>query len=225
MGVGGKEMRWTKDLLLLTWTAGTLDGLSYMSGHVFTANMTGNTVLLGFHAVQGQLGPSLHNVAALCAFVLGCFAGALILDETTPPKTGSNLMLAASIELPLLLAFAGLWLEGRRTHSLGYATIALAAVALGIQSVAVKRLKIRGVATTFITGTLTESASETVRAIIKRRRTGRWPADGSDAAVLAAMFAIYLVAAATAGYLSLHVPAVAAFLSVPTLLPVIFRNR
>ncbi len=218
-------MRWAKDLLLLTWTAGTLDGLSYLSGHVFTANMTGNTVLLGLHAVQGQLGPSLHNLAALCAFLSGCFAGSLILDETTPSKTGSNLMLAASIELPLLLAFAGLWLEGRHTHSLGYATIALAAVALGIQSVAVKRLKIRGVATTFITGTVTESVSETARAIVKRRRTGRWPRGSLDAAVLAAMFAIYLLAAATAGYLSLHVPVAAAFLSVPTLAAVIFRNR
>ncbi len=34
------------DLLLLTFAAGSLDALSYLRGHAFTANMTGNTVLL-----------------------------------------------------------------------------------------------------------------------------------------------------------------------------------
>ncbi len=42
------------NLLLLTWTAGMLDGLSYLRAHVFTANRTGNIVLLGIHLVQKE---------------------------------------------------------------------------------------------------------------------------------------------------------------------------
>ncbi len=35
-------------LLMLTWAAGSVDAISYLGlGHVFTAMMTGNTVLLG----------------------------------------------------------------------------------------------------------------------------------------------------------------------------------
>ncbi len=35
------------DLLLLTSASGVLDALSYMRAHVFTANMTGKTIILG----------------------------------------------------------------------------------------------------------------------------------------------------------------------------------
>lgn len=47
-----KAESYATNLLLLTWIAGMLDGLSYLRGHVFTANMTGNIVLLGIHLVQ-----------------------------------------------------------------------------------------------------------------------------------------------------------------------------
>jgi uncharacterized membrane protein YoaK (UPF0700 family) len=41
-------------LLALTWAAGSVDAISYLGlGHVFTAMMTGNTVLLGLALAQG----------------------------------------------------------------------------------------------------------------------------------------------------------------------------
>jgi uncharacterized membrane protein YoaK (UPF0700 family) len=210
--------------LLLTWTAGTLDGLSYLSGHVFTANMTGNTVLLSLNAVQGQFGPFLHNLTSLCAFSAGCLVGGVIFDETTRLRTARNLVLSARMEFPLLLVFAALWLGERQTHSLGYATIVVAAVALGIQSVAVRRLKIHGVVTTFITGTITEAAAGAASALLARRKTGAWPGGGSKNVVLIAILGTYVAAAAVAGYLSLHHSTVAAFISLPTLLPVMLQS-
>ena len=44
----------TRTLLALTFTTGLVDGVSYLGlGHVFTANMTGNIVLLGFGIAGG----------------------------------------------------------------------------------------------------------------------------------------------------------------------------
>jgi len=42
-------------LLALTWGAGTIDAISYLGlGHVFTAMMTGNTVLLGLALAERE---------------------------------------------------------------------------------------------------------------------------------------------------------------------------
>src|SRR3989454_10880597 len=42
-------------VLMLTWAAGSVDAISYLAlDHVFTANMTGNTVLLGLAIGQGH---------------------------------------------------------------------------------------------------------------------------------------------------------------------------
>ncbi len=218
-------MRWTVDLLLFTWTAGMLDGLSYLRGHVFTANMTGNTVLLGLNLVQGHFGPFRHNLTALCGFAAGCLVAALIFDQSAPPRTARNLVLAARIELPLLVAFAGLWLTSGQADSLGYATIALAAAALGIQSVAVRRMQINGISTTFITGTITETAVEITRVLRARIRTGGWPPRSSTAAVFLILLGIYLVAAITAGYLALHWATGAAILCLPAPIVVMVRPR
>src|SRR5437867_7362062 len=63
-------------LLVLTITTGVIDAISVLGlGRVFTANMTGNTVFLGF-ALAGVPGFSpLRSVAALAAFLVGAFVG------------------------------------------------------------------------------------------------------------------------------------------------------
>src|SRR5256885_14455377 len=63
-------------LLALTFTTGLVDAVSYLGlGRVFTANMTGNIVLLGF-GVAGAGGlPVLAPLISLGAFVVGAAAG------------------------------------------------------------------------------------------------------------------------------------------------------
>ena len=52
-------------LLALTWAAGSVDAISFLAlGRVFTANMTGNTVLLGLHLAQEQGAGALRAFAA-----------------------------------------------------------------------------------------------------------------------------------------------------------------
>ena len=63
-------------LLLLTCAAGAVDAISYLGlGHVFTAMMTGNTVLLGLAVGQGHLGAAVRSVVALIGFSLGVIVG------------------------------------------------------------------------------------------------------------------------------------------------------
>jgi uncharacterized membrane protein YoaK (UPF0700 family) len=58
-------------VLLFTWAAGAVDALMYLSAHVFTANMTGNTVLLGLSLGKPSAlkccAPSSHSLDSLLA--------------------------------------------------------------------------------------------------------------------------------------------------------------
>src|SRR3954469_8546715 len=59
-------------LLALTMVTGLVDAVSFLGlGHIFTANMTGNVVFLGF-AAAGAAGLSVaRSGAALAAFAAG----------------------------------------------------------------------------------------------------------------------------------------------------------
>ncbi|MYR21126.1 DUF1275 domain-containing protein, partial [Streptomyces sp. SID6137] len=63
-------------LITLTVVSGLIDAVSYLGlGRVFTANMTGNVVVLGF-AAAGAPGFSVPRTAtSLCCFLLGAVAG------------------------------------------------------------------------------------------------------------------------------------------------------
>ncbi len=217
----------TASFLLLTWTAGSVDGLSYLSSHVFTANMTGNTVLTALHAIQGQRQEALRSAVALAAFIAGCLAAAALFPGgSAVSHSARNLARAARLELPLLAIFAALFTADRSsgTHSMGLATIVTGGIALGLQSVAVRRLRVRGVATTFITGTITSFCTGLVSALQNRLRTGSWPTASVHVAELAAIFFVYLCAAAVTGYTSLHHPVFAAMLPLPPVIPVMFER-
>jgi uncharacterized membrane protein YoaK (UPF0700 family) len=72
-----------RTLLLLTFTAGLVDAVSYLAlGHVFTANMTGNIVLLGF-GIAGSGGlPVVAPLVSLAAFLVGACAGGALARRT-----------------------------------------------------------------------------------------------------------------------------------------------
>src|ERR1700679_4300349 len=63
-------------LLALTLTTGLIDAASYLGlGHVFTANMTGNVVLLGFGLANAGGLPVVAPLVSLGAFLLGAGIG------------------------------------------------------------------------------------------------------------------------------------------------------
>ena len=150
-------------LLALTWAAGNVDAVSFLAlGHVFTANMTGNTVLLGLHLAQEQGAAALRALVALVGFGSGLVIGALIVERSTdrapwPPAVTWSFALEAVI-LGIFAIGTALTAVVREAWE-GQVLIALSAMAMGIQSAAVRRLDVPGISTTYVTGTLTSAVT------------------------------------------------------------------
>lgn len=145
-------------LLLLSLAAASLDAISYLGlGRVFTAMMTGNTVLLGLALAQGEVLAALRSILALIGFAIGAFVGAIIVERDSEPAEWPAAVTAAlAFETMILIIFAASFTLFGNTHQgIVYLLIILSAFAMGVQSAAVRRLGVPGIATTYITGTLT----------------------------------------------------------------------
>ena len=91
----------------LTFVTGVIDAVSFLGlGHVFTANMTGNVVLLGFalgRTADLSVGRSL---AALSAFATGSVVGGNLSKK--PQRTPARqLLIAMHAEVLFLCLAAG----------------------------------------------------------------------------------------------------------------------
>ncbi len=173
-------------LLLLAGTAGAVDALSYVGlGRVFTANMTGNTVLLGLAVGQAEGLAVVRSSLAMVGFVGGVALGAgMAVRGGRGQLWPRGATAALAVEWALLCAFAGLWLAGGVAEpraGTAAALIVLSALAMGIQSAVARRLDVSGVATTYITGTLTTLASS----VVDRARAAAAPAGAAPSAPLA----------------------------------------
>jgi uncharacterized membrane protein YoaK (UPF0700 family) len=205
-----------------------LDALSYVRAHVFTANMTGNLVLIGIRLVQGDFSDALRSLFALGSFAAGCIlAGFLLLrrEETQP----SSMSTGFAAELFLLAVYAGLFRvkQSAGAHMIPAALIFTAAAALAIQSVTVRRLRVSGVVTTFITGTISTSMVGLVRIIRgdERRAEASKDAEEKHVGLLLGMLSVYLIAVMFAAALSSRQPLIAGNAPFVVLAAVWLRSR
>src|SRR5262245_12176272 len=152
-------------LLALTVVTGVVDAVSFLGlGHVFTANMTGNVVFLGF-AAAGAPGLSIsRSLVSLVAFLAGAALGGRLGAAMADSRRKAWLMTASLIEGLLLLAAALAALVIDRhlasTESNLYAGIALTALAMGLRNATVRRLAVPDLTTTVLTLTLTGLAAD-----------------------------------------------------------------
>src|ERR1700758_3322999 len=95
-----------RTLLVLTFTTGLVDAVSYLGlNHVFTANMTGNVVLLGF-GIAGRGGlPVVAPLVSLGAFLVGAGGGGL-LARAAGDRHVRHLGVAIAIEIVLIAVAA-----------------------------------------------------------------------------------------------------------------------
>jgi uncharacterized membrane protein YoaK (UPF0700 family) len=151
-------------LLGLAAVTGIVDAVCYLAlGHVFTANMTGNIVLLGF-AVAGVESLSVgRSVTALGAFLFGAVLGVRLARAMNPVRhrwpavafgsEGALLFIAATV--------AGSVAGGAAAPSTAvYLVIVLTGVAMGMRNATIRRLGEREVNTTVLTMTLIGIASD-----------------------------------------------------------------
>lgn len=152
-------------LIALTFSTGVIDAVSFISlGRVFTANMTGNIVLLGF-AAGGATGLSAaRSVASLLAFMAGALFGGMINVQHSGWTQMRLLKRAIVIEAALLLMATSLAASaGSKTEispSLTYGLIVLMAVAMGVRNAVVRKLAVPDFTTTVLTLTVTGIASD-----------------------------------------------------------------
>src|SRR2546429_1557195 len=130
-------------LVVLTVTTGLVDAVSVLGlGRVFTANMTGNVVFLGFALARVPGFSLVRALAALAAFL----AGAVIGGRLAIRLEGSRrrwLATVAVVESSLLFAAAltALGYDGGQLAPVArlYSLIGLTAVALGLRNATLRR--------------------------------------------------------------------------------------
>ena len=168
-------------VVVLAATAGATDAWSYFGlGHVFIANMTGNTVLLGAALSHGKWTEVARPLGAVVAYVCGVFMGTVLLDrvlgvadESVSVDEGRGAQVwprkiswIPGLESMLLIAVALVWARhGGGNLWVRRGMVVVAAVALGLQSAAMQSLKLPGIVTTYITGTWTTLAAGLARVL------------------------------------------------------------
>ena len=158
-------------LMTATAVSGLIDAISYLGlGHVFTANMTGNVVIIGF-AAAGVPGFSVvGSLISLAAFVVGAgVAGRLeaVMRPRTSPRWLRSILVLEMVLLATATAVAFV-----TSHAV-YLLIALIALAMGLRNGTVRKLAVPDVTTTVLTLTLTGLASDSTLAGGTNPRAGR----------------------------------------------------
>ena len=151
-------------LLVLTFSTGLVDAVSYLGlGRVFTANMTGNIVLLGFgFGIAGSGGlPVVAPIVSLAAFLAGsAVGGALAVRTDAGPveQLGRALWIEVGVILAAVIVAAAV--DVRPETFAGAAVIALLALAMGVRNATVRKLAVPDLTTTVLTMTITGLGAE-----------------------------------------------------------------
>jgi uncharacterized membrane protein YoaK (UPF0700 family) len=179
-------------LLALALAAGVVDAASYLGlGRVFTANMTGNTVLLGVALARGSGADAARSATALAGFCLGVAGGVALLGTKGHwPRIAAR---AFGLEAAALAALLTSW-STLGYGSIRYWLIVASGIAMGAQSAAVRRSDVRGVNTTYMTSTLVNAIARMVHGTRGIRETRVGPA------LPGAAWAVYGVGALAGGF-------------------------
>jgi len=137
-------------LLAMTAVSGIVDAVSFIAlGHVFTANMTGNIVFLGF-AIGGVASLSIwRSLLALAFFMNGAVLGGWMTRTMKPQDPGSTPVHGLAVETILL------W------------------VAMGLRNAVVRKLGVPDLTTTVLTLTIAGFAADSSLAGGDNPRWGR----------------------------------------------------
>jgi uncharacterized membrane protein YoaK (UPF0700 family) len=152
-------------LLLLSVTTGLVDAISVLGlGKVFTANMTGNIVFLGF-AASGVPGFKVAPyVVAIASFMLGALIAGRVGKHHAGLPLRRWLLTAASVEAIFLWIAAGVAVGfDVATQSPGSRVliiIALTGLAMGFRNATIRQLKVPDLTTTVLTLTITGLAAD-----------------------------------------------------------------
>jgi uncharacterized membrane protein YoaK (UPF0700 family) len=190
-----------RDRLLdaLTVSSGAVDAISFVAlGKVFTAFMTGNVAFLGLRVAGSSVAPGAEAIlASMGAFAVGVFLSTRLV---VPPKGEaswpSRVTLALGASLIPHAAFVAVWIanDGQPSLHVIHVLLALWALAMGMQSAAVRSLHVEGVFTTAATATI----------IVLVGDVAAWAVTGAERRRLAGVLLSLFVGATAGSLLLMH---------------------
>ena len=192
-------------LFALTVSSGAVDVISFLAlGKVFTAAMSGNFALLGIGIAGNAGAPSVISVlASMAGFVVGNYVAARI--ATPYPGEQPRVVVwprratrALGVVLLLHLCFVVIWLAtgGRPDVNATRALLVVWALAMGMQSAAVRSLDVAGVYTTAVTATLIYFMGDLANR----------PVSGDEKRRLFGVLASVAIGATAGGFLLIYAP-------------------
>jgi len=142
-------------LLLLTAVTGCVDAVSFLRlEHVFTANMTGNVVLLGF-ALGGVDDLSvIGSLLSLAGFLLGAYAGGRIVRRGGGASRTVTTCLTVQTGIVCALAVVLAVSDPERHEAVRLVVTFLLAGAMAVQTSAARYVGVAGITTVVATTTL-----------------------------------------------------------------------
>jgi uncharacterized membrane protein YoaK (UPF0700 family) len=169
---------------LLCSVAGFVDAFGYLQfGHVFAANMTGNTVLLSIAAAEGDWRRVGLYAATLAAFVTGAFVAGLLKHALQRPHMAILIAAALLVLVHLIAGDAAIGLM-------------LLGAAMGLQGAALSRFGTITLTTVVITRVILRFADGLVARLWAGRRTDAAAAANEETSFTAVAWLSYAVGGA-----------------------------
>ena len=145
-------------LVMLSFATGATDAFAFLAlGGIFTANMTGNLVLLSLFQRSAWLHTFLGASTAILTFALALLLAFRFSDPRRSPHGSVLVLLTIAFGLQLATFFVWRVHDGAiPAFGLQIAVIAVSSAAMAVQTAAARRAGVdRNISTTFVTGTLT----------------------------------------------------------------------
>jgi uncharacterized membrane protein YoaK (UPF0700 family) len=151
----------------LTATAGFIDAICYMIlFHIYTANMSGNSITFGTEAAYGRWHVAFHAALPIASFIAGLCLCTFLMELMTRARWRTRLAVVLGLEASCLAAFLIVgaatlgWDYPGRLPDLRVFTLLtiLAAGAMGLQNASLTHVGSLTVTTTHVTGTLLKFA-------------------------------------------------------------------
>jgi uncharacterized membrane protein YoaK (UPF0700 family) len=140
----------------LAMIAGFVDAYGMITYGVYVSFMSGNTTQTGYQAAEGAFGPASLSVLAILFFVVGSFAGTLLVEFAGRYARRVLYCVVAAA----LAAIIGLTQLGVLSGAFAIAAIS---VAMGVMNNALSRVGAQAISLTFVTGSLSRVGSSVSR--------------------------------------------------------------
>jgi len=183
-------------MLALTFSTGVIDAVGYLGlDRVFTANMTGNIVILGMALTGAEGLPIIGPAVALLGFAAGAAVAGRMLRGRSAGWTSRTTAVFAAVGAALALTSIATAVLPQPGEHVLTAITAVLAISMGMQAGAARHVAVKDVTTVVVTSTLTGLAADSVFGA--RAAQHPWPRRLGSIALIGAGAAL--------GALTLHV--------------------